>query len=99
SPAETESRASPGKHSRPRYNRGLTVAVAQLVESRIVIPVVVGSSPISHPTSSDEIKAFEALICFGVSAGTKLTRGGLPSLHEHFVCRTAAGSILVQESR
>lgn len=27
-----------------------TVAVAQLVESRIVIPVVVGSSPIVHPT-------------------------------------------------
>ena len=27
------------------------VAVAQLVESRIVIPVVVGSSPISHPSS------------------------------------------------
>ena len=27
----------------------LAVAVAQLVESRIVIPVVVGSSPISHP--------------------------------------------------
>ena len=26
-----------------------TVAVAQLVESRIVIPVVVGSNPISHP--------------------------------------------------
>jgi hypothetical protein len=25
------------------------VIVAQLVESRIVIPVVVGSSPISHP--------------------------------------------------
>ena len=25
------------------------VTVAQLVESRIVIPVVVGSSPISHP--------------------------------------------------
>jgi hypothetical protein len=25
------------------------VAVAQLVESRIVIPVVVGSSPIGHP--------------------------------------------------
>ena len=33
-----------------RYNSTLsTVAVAQLVESRIVIPVVVGSSPISHP--------------------------------------------------
>jgi hypothetical protein len=27
------------------------VAVAQLVESRIVIPVVVGSNPISHPNS------------------------------------------------
>ncbi len=31
------------------YNFVFTVAVAQLVESRIVIPVVVGSSPISHP--------------------------------------------------
>ncbi len=29
--------------------RKSVVAVAQLVESRIVIPVVVGSSPISHP--------------------------------------------------
>ena len=28
------------------------MAVAQLVESRIVIPVVVGSSPISHPKTS-----------------------------------------------
>ena len=27
-----------------------TVDVAQLVESRVVIPVVVGSSPIVHPT-------------------------------------------------
>src|SRR4029434_679347 len=34
-----------------------TVAVAQLVESRIVIPVVVGSSPISHP------KTFKAPAC------------------------------------
>ncbi|MEY4448207.1 MAG: hypothetical protein RLZZ433_1222, partial [Pseudomonadota bacterium] len=31
------------------YNFASAVAVAQLVESRIVIPVVVGSSPISHP--------------------------------------------------
>jgi hypothetical protein len=30
------------------------VAVAQLVESRIVIPVVVGSSPISHPSISSK---------------------------------------------
>jgi hypothetical protein len=28
---------------------GSAVAVAQLVESRIVIPVVAGSSPVSHP--------------------------------------------------
>ena len=28
------------------------VTVAQLVESRIVIPVVVGSSPIGHPKNS-----------------------------------------------
>jgi hypothetical protein len=32
------------------------VAVAQLVESRIVIPVVVGSSPIGHPKKSFKIK-------------------------------------------
>ena len=30
----------------------MTVRIAQLVESRIVIPVVVGSSPISHPRIS-----------------------------------------------
>ena len=29
--------------------QGFMVSVAQLVESRIVIPVVVGSSPIVHP--------------------------------------------------
>src|SRR5690606_15092321 len=33
------------------------VAVAQLVESRIVIPVVVGSSPIGHP---NQYAVFEA---------------------------------------
>ena len=32
------------------------VAVAQLVESRIVIPVVVGSSPIGHPKNPRKIK-------------------------------------------
>ena len=36
-----------------------TVAVAQLVESRIVIPVVVGSSPISHPKYSKETLLFK----------------------------------------
>ena len=31
------------------------MAVAQLVESRIVIPVVVGSSPISHPNKINNL--------------------------------------------
>ena len=33
------------------------VAVAQLVESRIVIPVVAGSSPVGHPRNYYEIKS------------------------------------------
>ena len=36
------------------------VAVAQLVESRIVIPVVVGSSPISHPKKTKKPAIFIA---------------------------------------
>lgn len=32
-------------------NRDLVVGVAQLVELRIVVPAVVGSSPIAHPTT------------------------------------------------
>ena len=54
------------------------VAVAQLVESRIVIPVVVGSSPIGHPRnsesqSSDWLFLFGILswICFTVPTGTQ----------------------------
>ena len=35
------------------------VSVAQLVESRIVIPVVVGSSPIIHPIYFDK----ESVLC------------------------------------
>ena len=38
-----------------------TVAVAQLVESRIVIPVVVGSSPISHPNNINNLAQFHRL--------------------------------------
>ena len=37
------------------------MAVAQLVESRIVIPVVVGSSPISHPKSIKHLARFPGL--------------------------------------
>jgi hypothetical protein len=40
------------------------VAVAQLVESRIVIPVVVGSSPISHPNKINNLARFSGLFCF-----------------------------------
>ena len=46
------------------YNFVFTVAVAQLVESRIVIPVVVGSSPISHPTHSRVCKILQTLFLF-----------------------------------
>ena len=37
------------------------VAVAQLVESRIVIPAVVGSSPISHPKKFQGLQGLAAL--------------------------------------
>jgi hypothetical protein len=42
-------RSCPAEHCKADSCKSV-VAVAQLVESRIVIPVVVGSSPISHPT-------------------------------------------------
>ena len=38
------------------------VAVAQLVESRIVIPVVVGSNPISHPIHPSEDFVFFVIV-------------------------------------
>ena len=40
------------------------VAVAQLVEPWIVIPVVVGSSPISHPKYSLSFYAGIAAVCY-----------------------------------
>ena len=43
----------------PHQTRCISVAaVAQLVEPRIVIPVVVGSSPISRPTSPPFVNSF-----------------------------------------
>ena len=36
------------------------VAVAQLVEPRLVVPVVAGSSPVSHPTIDVGQSGFEA---------------------------------------
>jgi hypothetical protein len=41
------------------------VVVAQLVESRIVIPVVVGSSPIVHPTELNKKAHFLVGFLFG----------------------------------
>ena len=41
------------------------VAVAQLVESRIVIPVVVGSNPISHPSFFFRINGLLGRVCAG----------------------------------
>ncbi len=38
------------------------VAVAQLVESRIVIPVVVGSNPIRHPNNSTSYGMFSNVV-------------------------------------
>ena len=35
------------------------VAVAQLVEPRLVVPVVAGSSPVSHPTNGAGGSVFE----------------------------------------
>ena len=55
------------------YN-SVTVAVAQLAESWIVIPVVVGSNPISHPIirSCDNAKVAELVdaLASGVSVLT-----------------------------
>ena len=41
--------------------------VAQLVEPRVVIPVVVGSSPIVHPNCAAETP--QAMLCNRISSG------------------------------
>ena len=46
----TESLIFKDLRSRSRTRGATMVDVAQLVEPRVVIPVVVGSSPIVHPT-------------------------------------------------
>jgi hypothetical protein len=47
------------------------VAVAQLVESRIVIPVVAGSSPVGHPKRIKLLAQFNGLgfLLSGVDVG------------------------------
>jgi hypothetical protein len=56
------------------------VSVAQLVEPRIVIPVVVGSSPIVHPNSSIAVAIFlsnlfpiRLMLMLGISKNSVLT--------------------------
>ena len=51
------------------------VGVAQLVEPRIVIPVVVGSSPIVHPINADVAELVDAL-----DLGSSAARCGSSSL-------------------
>ena len=54
------------------------VDVAQLVESRIVIPVVVGSSPIIHPTVFNQSSSKPALAGFVYSGNPNwVSRPGL----------------------
>ena len=43
------------------------VGVAQLVEPRIVIPVVAGSSPVAHPIKQKGIAKRAVPFCFSVS--------------------------------
>ena len=57
------------------------VAVAQLVESRIVIPVVVGSSPISHPKEHAVNKKSYPLRLVALFFGALLWVSGTPLAH------------------
>ena len=41
------------------------VDVAQLVEPRIVIPAVAGSSPVVHPTSAQPAREGTLILCLG----------------------------------
>ncbi len=50
------------------------VAVAQLVEPRIVIPVVVGSSPISHPISYPTFAVIDTINHCGYSMAMMIFR-------------------------
>ena len=52
--------------------RGSAVAVAQLVESQIVILVVVGSSPISHPKCLLKAPVVRRALFFGLVRGQVL---------------------------
>ncbi len=63
----------------PPKSQDITVGVAQLVESRIVIPVVVGSSPIVHPPRTLLIPRSQK--GFEVSSAAGSTWGGAVQCH------------------
>ena len=65
--------------------------IAQLVEPRIVIPVVVGSSPIIHPTSSLQNPYYNRRVAqFGSALGLgPRGRWFESSLADHFDIRVA----------
>ncbi len=56
------------------------VGVAQLVELRIVIPAVVGSSPIVHPTSSRRLFAQEGVSQVRESGKIWIPQWGISSI-------------------
>jgi hypothetical protein len=76
------------------------VAVAQLVESRIVIPVVVGSSPISHPIYSSDYAVCPSLVLLEKLMATfrkranawqvRIQRSGYPEQSKSFKSRSEA---------
>ena len=75
--------------------RGATVvAVAQLVESRIVIPVVVGSNPISHPI---HLKEDFVLFIFTGHSSEYCVSGFVPGSFPHWSDETSAS--LLRKSR
>lgn len=51
------------------------VGIAQLVESRIVIPVVVGSSPISHPIIAKRVTRLSCPFAFSTLPPPRPSRG------------------------
>ena len=63
------------------------VGVAQLVEPRVVIPVVVGSSPIVHPTFSENVARRGGLLHFAVVVRLQQ---GLNVLGRWLICRVAS---------
>jgi hypothetical protein len=75
------------------------VTVAQLVESRIVIPVVVGSSPISHPS---KIKACsDAGLFLFVPYGTLAASGckmSIPAPSVDYIYITAAPDHIARQT-